>query len=115
MRARARGGGVRGGPQQGAAGAGAVERAALRAALSARLYAFPPVSPTPPPTQHPNSNLSDLINERHENTKYLPGFPLGDNVVACPSLEEAARWVGRGWWAGWVGGWAWWVGSRAGG
>lgn len=32
--------------------------------------------------------LTDVINETHENPKYLPGFRLGDNVVACPSLAD---------------------------
>ena len=30
---------------------------------------------------------TDIINERHENVRYLPGVPLGDNIVACPDLE----------------------------
>ncbi len=29
------------------------------------------------------------MNKLHENPKYLPGVPLGDNLVATPSLEEA--------------------------
>jgi glycerol-3-phosphate dehydrogenase len=35
--------------------------------------------------------LTDVINERHENPKYLPGVPLGANVVADPDLESAVR------------------------
>jgi hypothetical protein len=35
--------------------------------------------------------LSALINAQHENTKYLPGIRLPENVVAEPSLEEACR------------------------
>lgn len=35
--------------------------------------------------------LTELINERHENAKYLPGVALGSNVVACAELEEAVR------------------------
>lgn len=31
--------------------------------------------------------LTDIINARHENPKYLPGVQLGDNVLACPNLE----------------------------
>ncbi|KAG1665202.1 hypothetical protein FOA52_002603 [Chlamydomonas sp. UWO 241] len=31
-------------------------------------------------------NLTDIINETHENPKYLPGTLLGDNVVANPDL-----------------------------
>ncbi|KXZ53840.1 hypothetical protein GPECTOR_6g758 [Gonium pectorale] len=34
--------------------------------------------------------LTEVINETHENPKYFPGFHLGDNVVAVPSIEEAA-------------------------
>lgn len=32
-------------------------------------------------------NLSELINERHENVKYLPGISLPENLVACPDLD----------------------------
>ena len=35
--------------------------------------------------------LTDVINERHENPKYLPGVPLGANVVADPDLESTVR------------------------
>ncbi|KAG5462921.1 MAG: glycerol-3-phosphate dehydrogenase 1-like protein, isoform CRA_b [Olpidium bornovanus] len=35
--------------------------------------------------------LSDIINELHENVKYLPGIKIPDNVVAIPDLVEAAR------------------------
>uniref|UniRef100_A0A7D7QY02 Glycerol-3-phosphate dehydrogenase [NAD(+)] n=1 Tax=Chlamydomonas raudensis TaxID=284013 RepID=A0A7D7QY02_9CHLO len=34
-------------------------------------------------------NLTDIINETHENPKYLPGTLLGDNVVANPDLISA--------------------------
>lgn len=34
--------------------------------------------------------LTDVINETHVNEKYLPGVFLGENVVACPSLEVSA-------------------------
>jgi hypothetical protein len=34
------------------------------------------------------SKLTDLINSRHENPKYLPGISLGDNTVADPDLES---------------------------
>lgn len=30
--------------------------------------------------------LTDIINERHENVKYLPGVNIGDNIVASPDL-----------------------------
>jgi glycerol-3-phosphate dehydrogenase (NAD+) len=33
---------------------------------------------------------TEIINERHENVKYLPGVHLGENIVACPSLEVMA-------------------------
>lgn len=35
--------------------------------------------------------LSYLINEFHENVKYLPGIQLPDNVIANPSLIEAVK------------------------
>jgi hypothetical protein len=35
--------------------------------------------------------LSEIINERHENVKYLPGIRLPDNVVALPDLETACQ------------------------
>jgi hypothetical protein len=38
--------------------------------------------------------LTELINERHENVKYMPGCHLGDNVVACADLLETVRWGG---------------------
>lgn len=34
--------------------------------------------------------LTEIINESHENVKYMPGEKLGDNVVACASLQ--VRW-----------------------
>jgi len=34
-------------------------------------------------------NLSDIINERHENVKYLPGIALPDNLKAVPDLAKA--------------------------
>ncbi|UZJ52456.1 hypothetical protein CBS101457_001776 [Exobasidium rhododendri] len=36
-------------------------------------------------------NLTEIINEKHENVKYLPGVRLPDNVVAVSSAVEAAR------------------------
>lgn len=33
--------------------------------------------------------LTEVINEKHENVKYLPGIPLPENVVANPSIEDA--------------------------
>jgi glycerol-3-phosphate dehydrogenase (NAD+) len=31
--------------------------------------------------------LTEIINETHENPKYLPGIQIGDNIVACPDLK----------------------------
>ncbi|KAF9584624.1 Glycerol-3-phosphate dehydrogenase [Lunasporangiospora selenospora] len=36
-------------------------------------------------------NLTDIINEQHENVKYLPGIKLPENVVACPELVETCK------------------------
>lgn len=35
--------------------------------------------------------LTEIINTKHENIKYLPGITLPDNVVAVPDLAEACR------------------------
>ncbi|XGW16086.1 hypothetical protein V3C99_001494 [Haemonchus contortus] len=35
--------------------------------------------------------LSDIINTRHENVKYLPGKSIPDNVVAVPDLIESCE------------------------
>lgn len=35
-------------------------------------------------------NLTEIINEDHENVKYLPGVKLPENVVAVPDLIDAA-------------------------
>lgn len=35
--------------------------------------------------------LTELINKKHENVKYLPGVQLPDNVVAIPDLLEASK------------------------
>lgn len=35
--------------------------------------------------------LSEIINFRHENVKYLPGIRLPPNVVAIPSIQDAVR------------------------
>lgn len=35
--------------------------------------------------------LSEVINKYHENVKYLPGIRLPDNLVANPSLADAAK------------------------
>lgn len=35
--------------------------------------------------------LTDIINNDHENVKYLPGYKLPENVVAVSSLREAVK------------------------
>ena len=35
--------------------------------------------------------LTDIINTRHENVKYLPGSQLPENIEAVPDLAEACR------------------------
>lgn len=35
--------------------------------------------------------LSEVINERHENVKYLPGIQLPENIIAVPDIQEACR------------------------
>ena len=35
--------------------------------------------------------LTEIINQDHENVKYLPGVKLPENVVAVPELLDAAR------------------------
>uniref|UniRef100_A0A8B9G210 Glycerol-3-phosphate dehydrogenase [NAD(+)] n=2 Tax=Amazona TaxID=12929 RepID=A0A8B9G210_9PSIT len=35
--------------------------------------------------------LTEIINNDHENVKYLPGYKLPDNVVAVPNLNEAVQ------------------------
>jgi glycerol-3-phosphate dehydrogenase (NAD+) len=35
--------------------------------------------------------LTDIINTKHENVKYLPGIRLPSNVRAVPDLAEACR------------------------
>jgi len=35
--------------------------------------------------------LSEVINERHENVKYLPGVSLPENIVAEPDLATACQ------------------------
>ncbi|XP_020710418.2 glycerol-3-phosphate dehydrogenase [NAD(+)], cytoplasmic [Athalia rosae] len=35
--------------------------------------------------------LTEIINETHENVKYLPGHRIPDNVVAVPDVLEAAK------------------------
>ena len=40
---------------------------------------------------NPPRKLTEIINTDHENVKYLPGFPLPKNVVACPDLLSAVE------------------------
>ncbi|GES99993.1 glycerol-3-phosphate dehydrogenase [NAD(+)], cytoplasmic isoform X1 [Rhizophagus clarus] len=35
--------------------------------------------------------LTDLINEKHENIKYLPGIRIPDNIIAVSDILEAAK------------------------
>jgi glycerol-3-phosphate dehydrogenase (NAD+) len=35
--------------------------------------------------------LTDIINETHENARYLPEMKLPDNLVAVPSLTECVK------------------------
>ena len=36
-------------------------------------------------------NLTDIINESHENVKYLPGIKLPENIIAVPDVVETAH------------------------
>ena len=36
-------------------------------------------------------NLTEIINTKHENVKYLPGIDLPENLVANPSLTDAVK------------------------
>ncbi|XP_064387436.1 glycerol-3-phosphate dehydrogenase [NAD(+)], cytoplasmic-like isoform X2 [Halichondria panicea] len=36
-------------------------------------------------------DLGDIINTEHENVKYLPGFKIPENVVACPDVIETIK------------------------
>ncbi|VDD94126.1 unnamed protein product [Enterobius vermicularis] len=36
-------------------------------------------------------NLTDIINKKHENVKYLPGVEIPTNVVAVPDLIEVVK------------------------
>lgn len=36
-------------------------------------------------------NLTEIINEKHENVKYLPGITLPSNVIANPDLKSAVK------------------------
>ncbi len=43
-----------------------------------------------PDTGQP-ANLTDVINSKHENIKYLPGVRLPDNIVAEPDMSKAVE------------------------
>ncbi|KAF9296763.1 NAD-dependent glycerol-3-phosphate dehydrogenase C-terminus-domain-containing protein [Linnemannia elongata] len=36
-------------------------------------------------------NLTEIINAKHENVKYLPGIKLPENIVACPDLIKTCE------------------------
>jgi glycerol-3-phosphate dehydrogenase (NAD+) len=36
-------------------------------------------------------NLTDIINTRHENVKYLPTIQLPSNLIACPDLIQTCE------------------------
>jgi glycerol-3-phosphate dehydrogenase (NAD+) len=42
-------------------------------------------------SESPKRKLTEVINETHENVKYLPGIQLPTNVVAVADLAEACR------------------------
>ncbi|XP_067868343.1 glycerol-3-phosphate dehydrogenase 1c [Heterodontus francisci] len=35
--------------------------------------------------------LTEILNQEHENVKYLPGYKLPENVVAIPDVKDAVR------------------------
>jgi len=35
--------------------------------------------------------LTEVMNEKHENVKYLPGVDIGENIIACPDLIETVK------------------------
>lgn len=41
--------------------------------------------------QYEGKKLTEIINEQHENPKYLPGIKFPENVIAYPSVVDAAR------------------------
>ncbi|CAL7940231.1 unnamed protein product [Xylocopa violacea] len=38
-----------------------------------------------------SQKLTDIINQLHENVKYLPGHKLPENIIAIPDVVEAAK------------------------
>lgn len=55
-----------------------------------RMWVFEEEVPLPD-DKSKTAKLSEVINTRHENIKYLPGVTLPSNVRAVPNLEEACR------------------------
>lgn len=43
------------------------------------------------PQQIDGKPLTQIINEKHENVKYLPGIQLPENIVATPDAVDAAK------------------------
>ncbi len=43
------------------------------------------------PAEPQGRKLSEVINETHENPKYLPGVSIGPNAVAVPDLASAVE------------------------
>lgn len=41
--------------------------------------------------QFEGKKLTEIINNEHENRKYLPGVKLPDNVKAIPDIGEAVK------------------------
>ena len=41
--------------------------------------------------QFEGRKLTEIINQDHENKKYLPGVQLPENVVAVPDIGEAVK------------------------
>lgn len=41
--------------------------------------------------QYEGQSLTEIINSKHENPKYLPGVALGPNVVADPDIESTVK------------------------
>jgi len=42
-------------------------------------------------TNKKKEKLTEIMNTRHENVKYLPGITLPTNIIAIPDLKEACR------------------------
>jgi glycerol-3-phosphate dehydrogenase (NAD+) len=49
------------------------------------------VKVNPQDDDEPKRKLTEVINETHENVKYLPGITLPNNVVAVADLAEACK------------------------